>query len=92
MHQRKIGDTPRTFAVIFESGDEIAKGLKEFANEQDLAAASFKAIGALSSVELGWFDWGDKQYHTSVNLELQEKSSVEGDRHGRPGLPDCDRI
>jgi hypothetical protein len=80
MRQRKISDTPRTFAVIFVTGDEIAKGLKEFANKQELAAASFKAIGALSSVELGWFDWDDKQYHTSVKLDEQiELLSLIGD-------------
>jgi hypothetical protein len=71
MHQKKMNDTPRTFAVIFETGDEIAKGLKEFANEEHLTAASFKAVGALSSVELGWFDCDDKQYHTSVKLDEQ---------------------
>jgi predicted DNA-binding protein with PD1-like motif len=88
MRQRKISDTPRTFAVIFETGDEIAKGLKEFANEQELAAASFKAIGALSSVELGWFDWDDKQYHTSVKLDEQvELLSLIGDIALKDGKP-----
>ena len=80
MRHRKISDSPKTFAVIFDTGDEIAKGLKDFANEQELTAASFKAIGALSAVELGWFDWDDKKYHTAVKLEEQvELLSLIGD-------------
>jgi uncharacterized protein len=68
MRHRVINETPKTYALIFETGDELADGLKDFATQKNLAAASFKAIGALSSVELGWFDWGDKKYHPSVTL------------------------
>jgi predicted DNA-binding protein with PD1-like motif len=80
MRHRLITKTPETYAIVFESGDELAKGLKDFAAEQELTAASFKAIGALSSVELGWFDWDDKEYHTSVKLDEQvELLSLIGD-------------
>ena len=80
MRHRLISETPKTYALIFETGDELATGLKDFAAKYDLAGASFKAIGALSSVELGWFDWGDKKYHTSVKLDEQiELLSLIGD-------------
>src|SRR5271169_740897 len=42
----------RSYALIFNTGDEVAQGLKDFATEQNLADASFKAIGALASVRL----------------------------------------
>ena len=88
MRSRKINDTPKTYAVIFETGDEIAKGLKEFAAAHDLSAADFKAIGALSAVELGWFDWDDKSYHTSVKLnEQMELLSLIGDVALKDGKP-----
>ena len=80
MRQRIINQTPKTYVVVFETGDEIAEGLKAFANEQNLSAASFKAIGALSSVELGWFDWESKTYKPSVKLsEQMELLSLIGD-------------
>ena len=53
----------------FKTGDELALGLTTFAVEQSIGAASSKAIGALSSVEPGWFNWTDKEYHTSVKLD-----------------------
>lgn len=80
MHHRVISETPKTYALIFETGDELGGGLMKFATQQNLAAASFKAIGALSSVELGWFDWNDKKYHPSVTLHEQlELLSLIGD-------------
>jgi uncharacterized protein len=36
-----------------------------------LASASFKAIGALSSVKLGWLNWETKKYEPSVSLGEQ---------------------
>ena len=57
MHFRKIDESPKTFILVFETGDELAEGLLQFAKEQKLSAASFKAVGALSSVRLGWLSW-----------------------------------
>ena len=80
MRHRIINESPKTYALIFETGDELAEGLKKFATQQKLAAASFEAIGALSSVELAWFDWEDKKYHPSVSLHEQlELLSLIGD-------------
>jgi predicted DNA-binding protein with PD1-like motif len=80
MRHRVIGDKPKTFVLIFETGDELASGLKKFATEQKLTAASFKAIGAFSSVQLGWFDWDSKKYKPSVELSEQlELLSLIGD-------------
>ena len=40
----------KTFALIFEKGDEVMAELKRFANEQHLLASHFTAIGALNDV------------------------------------------
>jgi uncharacterized protein len=80
MRYRVINEITKTYALVFETGEELADGLKQFATQENLAAASFKAIGALSSVELGWFNWEDKKYHTSVTLNEQlELLSLIGD-------------
>jgi predicted DNA-binding protein with PD1-like motif len=50
MKSGQIDQCPKTFILVFETGDELAKGLLEFANQEKLSAASFKAIGALSSL------------------------------------------
>ena len=46
----------RTVALVFAPGDEIAATLTGWCGEQQIGAASFTAIGALSEVTLGWFD------------------------------------
>ncbi len=88
MRWKQLDVEPKTFALIFETGDEIATGLKAFAKEQSLAGSSFKAIGALSAVKLGWFDWETKEYRTSVELEEQvELLSLIGDVAVKDGEP-----
>jgi len=57
MHYKLVDEQPKTFILVFETNDELARGLRDFASEQKLASSSFKAIGALSSVRLGWFNW-----------------------------------
>src|ERR1700732_3517066 len=80
MKSRQIDHSPKTFILVFETGDELAKGLLEFAEQEKLSAASFKAGGALSSVRLGWFSWESKQYEPSVTLDEQvELVSLIGD-------------
>ena len=71
MNFKQIDESPKTFILIFKTGDELAEGLRQFAKEQKLSAASFKAVGALSSVRLGWFSWESKRYEPSVTLDEQ---------------------
>jgi uncharacterized protein len=80
MNFRQIDKSPKTFVLVFKMDDELAKGLSRFAEEQKLSAASFKAVGALSSVRLGWFSWESKKYEPSVTLDEQvELLSLIGD-------------
>ena len=53
MKSKQIDQSPKTFILVFNTGDELAKGMLEFAEQEKLSAASFKAVGALSSVRLG---------------------------------------
>src|SRR5260370_22113302 len=88
MHFRKIDDSPQTFILVFQTGDELAEGLLRFAKEQKLSAASFKAVGALSSVRLGWLSWESKRYEPSVTLDEQvELLSLIGDVALKDGEP-----
>jgi predicted DNA-binding protein with PD1-like motif len=88
MKSRQIDHSPKTFILVFETGEELAKGLLEFAEHEKLSAASFKAVGALSSVRLGWFSWESKQYEPSVTLDEQvELLSLIGDVAVNGGKP-----
>jgi hypothetical protein len=62
-----------TFVLVFEAGDEAMAGLSEFAREQGLSGAHFTAIGAFSSVVLGYFDWEKKDYEP---IRLDEQVEV----------------
>jgi predicted DNA-binding protein with PD1-like motif len=77
---RQIDKAPETYILVFRTGDELASGLLRFAREKKLSAASFKAVGALSSVRLAWYSWDTKQYEPSVTLDEQvELLSLIGD-------------
>ena len=88
MKSRQIDQSPKTFILVFETGDELAKGLLEFAEQERLSAASFKGVGALSSLRLGWFSWESKKYEPSVILNEQvELLSLIGDVALKDGKP-----
>ena len=80
MKHKLLNENPKTYVIIFDTGDELAAGLKKFATEQSLAGSSFKAIDAFSSVKLGWFNWQTKKYQTAVDVNEQvELLSLIGD-------------
>jgi uncharacterized protein len=45
----------RTYALVFDKGDELMKGLTSFAAEEDIDAGDLSAIGALSAATVGYF-------------------------------------
>lgn len=88
MNSRQIDVLPQTFILVFQTGDELSEGLLRFAKEKKLSAASFKAVGALSSVRLGWYSWDSKKYEPSVTLDEQvELLSLIGDVAQKDGEP-----
>lgn len=56
------GDHGRTFVLVLETGEEVVEVLNQWCRTQAVNAARFTAIGALSAVTLGWFDWQKKRY------------------------------
>jgi uncharacterized protein len=88
MRSKQVEEQPKTFVLIFETGDQLASGLKRFAKEQKLAGSSFTAIGAFSAVKLAWFNWETKKYEPSVELNEQvELLSMIGDIALKDGEP-----
>ena len=88
MKSNQIDQSPKTFILVFNTGDELAKGMLEFAEQEKLSAASFKAVGALSSVRFGWYSWESKKYEPSVTFDEQvELLSVIGDVALKDGKP-----
>ena len=77
----------KTFAVIFESGDEAITGLQEFARRNQLGAARFTAIGAFEEATLGYFDWQTKEYRRIPVREQVEVLSLVGDIALQDGEP-----
>jgi uncharacterized protein len=69
----------KTYAVIFDTGDEVAGGLLEFAKRNRLSGSHFTAIGAFSDVTLGYFDWERKEYRKIPIREQVEVLSLVGD-------------
>ncbi len=80
MKSKVINEGPeRTFALIFERGDEVVGTLERFAAEQGLDASRFTAIGAFETVTLGYFDWDKKDYARIPVNEQVEVLSLVGD-------------
>ncbi len=72
-------DAGQTFALVFDTGDEVASLLAAFARAEKLAAAHFTAIGAFSDAVLGYFDWQTKDYSRIPIHEQVEVLSLMGD-------------
>jgi uncharacterized protein len=80
MRHKQVSDTPQTFVLIFDAGDELLTELKQFASEQRLADSSFHAIGGLSYTKVGWFNLETKKYEVAAEFDEQvELLSLIGD-------------
>ena len=69
----------KTYALIFDTGDEAMRGLTDFARQNNLGAARLTAIGAFQDVVLGYFDWETKAYKKIPVREQVEVLSLIGD-------------
>jgi hypothetical protein len=70
---------PKTFALVFDKGDEVVSGLTEFARAHRLSASHFTAIGAFSDVTVGYFLPDRKEYRRIPIQEQVEVLSLVGD-------------
>jgi predicted DNA-binding protein with PD1-like motif len=90
MKAKLINQVPeRTFALVFDRGDEVMSVLERFAGEHGLTAGRLTAIGALERATLGYFDWERKDYERIPVNEQVEVLSLVGDvalDRGKPKL------
>jgi uncharacterized protein len=59
------------FVLLFEKGDEVVSALENFARKNKVAGGQITAVGSLSDVTLGHFDWKSKTYKKSVEIHQQ---------------------
>jgi len=69
----------RTFALVFDSGDQVMAPLAEFTRENEISAARISGIGAFASVTLGYFNWEATDYEQIPIEEQVEVLSLTGD-------------
>jgi predicted DNA-binding protein with PD1-like motif len=68
-----------TYVVVCDPGDEAVAALTQFAQAEDLEAASIAAVGAFESAVVGWFDPAAKDYRRIPVGEQCEVLSLLGD-------------
>jgi predicted DNA-binding protein with PD1-like motif len=79
MKAKLLHDAPdRTYALVFDEGDEVNACLLAFAQSEDLLASQFNGIGAFSGVVLGYFDLERRDYKRIPIAEQVEVLSLTG--------------
>jgi predicted DNA-binding protein with PD1-like motif len=68
-----------TYVVVCDPGDEAVVALTQFAQAEDLEAASIAAVGAFEHAVVGWFDRAAKDYRRIAVDEQCEVLSLLGD-------------
>jgi uncharacterized protein len=63
----------RTFAVVFDTDDDVLEELLAWARSQRLSSASFTGIGAFRSVTLGFFDLETRDY---IRIPIDDQVEV----------------
>ena len=80
----------KTFALVFDTGEEVVAGLLQFAQGHKLTGAHLTAIGAFERVTLGFFDVAKNDYRRIAIQEQVELMSLVGniaqDDSGDPKL------
>jgi predicted DNA-binding protein with PD1-like motif len=68
----------KTYALVYEKGDEFMSELHAFAQQNALTASHFTAIGAFSDALLGYFDRQKMDYKKISLTEQVEVLSLNG--------------
>jgi predicted DNA-binding protein with PD1-like motif len=69
----------KTYAIILAKDDEVSASLMEFARKENIHAAQFTAIGALSNAVVGYFDFSIRDYKRITIDGQTEVLSMIGD-------------
>jgi uncharacterized protein len=86
--QRLTHSGSSVHALIFEMGDEVMSGLREFAARENIRAGRITAIGAFRSATLAYFDWETKSYCELPVEEQVEVLVLAGDIVLKAGKPE----
>src|SRR3982751_5642863 len=79
MRAKLLNETgARTFALVFDTGDEVMSLLLDFARRENLASAHFTGIGAFERVIFGFLDSEKKDYKKITVNEQIELLSLTG--------------
>jgi predicted DNA-binding protein with PD1-like motif len=70
-HNKDNGE--RTYAIVFDQGDECMEILTGFANDQEITAATFTAVGAFEKATLAFFNMETNEYE---EIPVQEQVEV----------------
>jgi predicted DNA-binding protein with PD1-like motif len=81
------GGRQKTYALVFDAGDEVVGRLTELASANRLTASHFTAIGAFSDAVLGYFERERKDYKRIRIDEQVEVLSLIGDVALKDGKP-----
>lgn len=74
MKFKLIGDgRQRTFVLLLDTGEEVIKTLRGFAQANSLYACQFTAIGAFREATVGFFDFLKKEYK---KIEVPHRTGV----------------
>ena len=80
-------DEARTFAVVFDAGDDPTDGLLAFAAEHDISAARLTGLGAFREAMLGFFVPETQKYEEIPVREQTEVLSLTGNIALHEGAP-----
>jgi hypothetical protein len=63
----------KTYALVLQYGEEVIGQIKRFAAKEKLYGCRFTAVGAFSEAEVGFFDFGIKDY---LRIRIGEQTEV----------------
>jgi uncharacterized protein len=81
------GEHGRTFALVFDAGDEVVEQLSGWCRSEGITAARLTGVGAFSEVTVAWFDWEAREYRDIPINEQVELLSIVGDVAEQDGEP-----
>lgn len=86
---KHILSNPYHEVLRFNSGDDVLRGILDFAEKQGIEAAWLSAIGSVQDVELGFYDLKKQEYlkkNFDEAMELLEASGTIAVMNGKPML------
>ena len=75
MHYKLVDEKPKTFILVFETNDELARGLRDFVSEQKLASTPDGHLVAgdiIANSHQGLIELNQRLAASSCGLSLKE--------------------